>query len=88
MLTSISKIFERFISKQISNLMEPFFKKQCDFRKGYNTQYFLFSLLGNEKSAVDKGIYFGALLTDLSETLDCFSHELLLAKLHPNCMQI
>ena len=31
---------------------------------------------------VDKGKYFGALLTDLSKSFDCFSYELILAKLH------
>ena len=31
---------------------------------------------------VDKGKYFGALLTDLSKVFVCISHELILAKLH------
>ena len=34
------------------------------------------------KSEVDKGKYFGALLTDLSKAFDCISHELVPAKLH------
>ena len=38
-------------------------------------------MLEKEKSAVDKGKLFGALLTDLSRAFDCPSHEHLLAKL-------
>ena len=39
-LPILSKIFERFLLKQISNFMEPFSsKQQCCFRKGYITQY-------------------------------------------------
>ena len=82
-LPNISKIFERLLFKQISNFMEPLFsKQQCGFRKGYSTQYCLLSMLEKWKSAVDKGKYFGALLTDLSKAFDCISHELILAKLH------
>ena len=39
-------------------------------------------MLEKWKSAVDKGKYFGALLTDLSKAVDCISYELILAKLH------
>ena len=35
------------------------------------------------KKSVDNGGAFGLLLTDLSKALDCFSHELLIAKLDP-----
>ena len=82
-LPNLLEILERFLFKQISNFMEPFFsKQQCGFRKGYSTQYCLLSMLEKWKSAVDKGKYFGALLTDLSKAFDCISHELILAKLH------
>ena len=39
-------------------------------------------MLEKWKSAVDKGKYFGALLTDLSKAFECISHELVLAKLY------
>ena len=35
-----------------------------------------------EKKSVGNGGTFGALLTDLSKAFDCWSHELLIAKLH------
>ena len=82
-LPNISKIFERFLFKQISNFMEPFFsKQQYGLRKGYSTQYCRLSMLEKWKSAVDKGKYFGSLLTDFSKAFDCISHELILVKLH------
>ena len=63
--------------------MEPFFsKQQCGFRKSYSTQYCLLSMFEKNKSAVDKGKYFGAILTDLSKAFDRIYHELVLAKLH------
>ena len=39
-------------------------------------------MLEKWKRAVDNGKVFGILLTDLSKAFDCFSYELLLAKLH------
>ena len=81
-LPNISKIFERFPFKNISNFMEPFLsKQQCGFRKGYSTQYCLLSMLEKCKSAVDKGKIFGALLTDLSNAFYCISQKLIFEKL-------
>ena len=82
-LPNISKIFERFIFRQLYSFMFEFLSKyQCGFRKGYSTQHCFLAMLEKWKFAVDKGKSFGALLTDLSKAFDCLPHELLLAKLH------
>ena len=39
-------------------------------------------MLEKWKSVVNKGKYFGALLTDLSKVFDGISHKIVLAKLH------
>ena len=77
-LTSVSKIFERIIQKQFSNFVDQFLSPYlCGYRKGYNTQYALLSLI--EKW--NKG-YAGAILMDLSKAFDTINHELLIAKLY------
>ena len=70
--------------KQISEYFESFFfaKYQCEFKKGFSAQHCLVSLLEKWKSAIDNKNSFGALFTDLSKALDCFSHDLLIAKLN------
>ena len=79
----MSKIFERYIFRQLHSFMLDFLSKyQCGFRKGYSTQPCLLAMLETWKSAVDKGKSFAALLTDLSKAFDCLSHKLLFAKLH------
>ena len=54
---------------------------ECGFRRGYNAQHSLVSLIEKWKKSVDNGGAFGALLTDLSKAFDCLPHELLIAKL-------
>ena len=45
-LPVISKIFEKFISRQITNFMEPLFSKyQCGFRRGFSAQDCLLAML-------------------------------------------
>ena len=78
----ISKIFERCIFHQLSNFTAQFLSKcQCDFCKGFNTQFYLLAMLEILKSALDKGKSFSALLIDLSKAFNCLPYELLLAKL-------
>ena len=45
-------------------------------------------MLEKWKYAVDKGKCFGALLIDLPEAFDCLSHELLIAKLHADGIDV
>ena len=82
-LPIISKIFEKIISKQIANFMDPLLLKyQCGFRRGFSAQNCLLAMLEKWKSSVDKGKAFGILPTDLSKAFDCLSHELIIVKLN------
>ena len=82
-LSNISKIYERWIYDQIQNYFDQILSKyQCGFRKGYNAQNCLITLTEKWKKSVDNGGAFGALLTDLSKTFACLSHELLIPKLN------
>ena len=56
-------------------------KYQSRFRRGFTAQNCLLAMLEKWKSSVDKWKAFGILLTDLSKTFDCLSHELIVAKL-------
>ena len=81
-VSNISKIYERYIYDQIQLFFDSVLSKyQCGFRRGYNAQHCLVSLIEKWKKSVDNGGAFGALLTDLSKAFDCLPHELLIAKL-------
>ena len=67
----MSEFFGSFLSKY-----------RCEFRKGFNTQHCLLSMLEKWKSANDNRKMFGALPTDLSEAFDCLFRDLLIAKLN------
>ena len=80
-LSNISKIYERCIYDQIQHFFDSLLSKyQCGFRRGYNAQHCLITLIVKWKS-VDNGGAFGVLHTDLSKAFDCLPHELLIAKL-------
>ena len=81
--SNISKIYERFIFKQMSKYFQSILPKyQCDFRKGFIPQHCLLAMLEKWKLAVDNKKTFGALLTDLSKAFDCLPHDFLVAKLN------
>ena len=82
-LPSVSKIFERIIQKQFSNFVDQFLSPYlCGYRKGYNTQYALLSLIEKWKKGLDNKGYAGAILMDLPKAFDTINHELLIAKLY------
>ena len=81
-LSNISKIYERCIYDQIQLFFDSVLSKyQCGFRRDYNAQHCLVSLIEKWKKSVDNRGAFAALLTDLSKAFDCLPHELLIAKL-------
>ena len=69
-LSNYSKVYEKLIYNQLYQYFENIlFPSQCGFGKGYSTQHCLFVLTEKFK-ATDTGNKFGALLTDLSKSLD------------------
>ena len=56
-------------------------KLQCGFRKGFSAQHCLLVMTEKWRKCLDKGSICGAILTDLSKTLDYFLHDLLIATL-------
>ena len=77
------KYFERIIQKQIGGHMDRFLSSYlCGYRKGYNPQHALLTLLEKWRNILDKRGYGGAILMDLSKAFDTLNHDLLLAKLH------
>jgi len=82
-LPSVSKVFERFMQKQINAHINCFLSKYlCGYRKGFNTQTALLSLIEQWRSILDAKGFAGAILMDLSKAFDTINHELLIAKLH------
>ena len=79
----ISKLYERSMFKQISQVFENILSKnQFGFRKGHNTEQCLLAMLEKWKRSVDSCKAFGALIADLSKAFDCVDHKLLIAKLN------
>ena len=82
-LPTMSKVFERLMHHQVSEYIDkhlsPFL---CGYRKGFNTQTALLSLLEKWKSTLDKKGFAGAVLMDFSKAFDTINHELLIAKLN------
>ena len=82
-LPNPSKIHGRIMHSQISAYFHNILSKyQFGFRQGYSSQQCLLVLIEKWKKSLDKGIKYGALLTDLLKTFDCLLHDLLVTKLH------
>ena len=70
---------QRQINNHIKNYLSP---NLCGYRKGYNTQHALVSLMEKWKKILDNKGFGGVVLMDLSKVSDTLNHKLLIAKLH------
>ena len=79
----MSKVFERILQTQLLSYMEKFLSPVlCGYRKGYNTQRALITLIEKMKESLDNNGLAAAVLMDLTKAFDTINHELLIAKLH------
>ena len=53
----------------------------CHYRKGFNTQQALLSLIERWKNTLDQNGYGTAILIEFSKAFDTINHDLLIAKL-------
>ena len=82
-LPVISKVFEKLMQNQINLHIETFLSPYlCDYKKGFNSQHALISLIERWRKSLDNKGYGGAVLMDLSKAFDTLNHDLLIAKLH------
>ena len=75
--SNTSKINKRSIYDQIQLFFDSLMSKyQCSFRRDYNAQQCLITLIDKLKKSVDNGGAVGALLTDLLKAFGGLPHEL------------
>ena len=65
-----------------SNFDTLFQKSQCGFRKDFNAQHCLVTLIEKWRMSVDGSGPVGALLMNLSKAFGYIDHQLLIAKLY------
>jgi hypothetical protein len=83
-LPTISKLFERHLSKQIKMHLQQtgmIHKFQSGFREKHSCQTSLTRIFNDWLDAIDKGNYVGALFLDLRKAFDLVDHEILLYKM-------
>lgn len=82
LLSTLSKVFERLIRKQIEPFVNSFFSNNlCGFRKSYNCQYAILNMIRKWQACLNSKGKVGAVLMDLSKAFDCLPHDLLIAKM-------
>ena len=82
-LPIISKVFEKLMQNQINVHIKSFLPPYlCSYRKGFNSQHALISLIERWRKSLDNKGYGGAVLMDLFKAFDTLNHDLLIAKLH------
>ena len=84
LLSSLNKIFEKLIAKQLLNYLETknlLYEFQFGFRKGHSTTYALIELTDNIRKLIDEGNYVLGIFVDLTKAFDTVDHEILLYKM-------
>ena len=82
-LPNLSKVYERLMYNQISPYFDSVFSKfQCRFRKGFNAQHCLLTMVEKWRKIPNEGGETRAVLADLSKVSDCIDHNLLIARLN------
>ena len=81
-LSSVSKIFERILQRQVSSYADQFLSTvMCGYRKVFSTQQALLSLIERSRYTLDQNGYVCTKLMDLSKAFDTINHDLLIDKL-------
>ena len=81
-LPIILKVFEK-LENQINLHIKSFSSSfLCGYRKGFNSQHALISLIERCQKPLDNKGYGGEVLMDISKAFDTLNHNLLIAKLH------
>ena len=82
-LPVVSKIFWKNNVKQIIDFIISFlFPYLCDYRKAFNKQHALLTLVKNWRKSLDDKGFSSAILMDLLKAFDTLNHNLLIAELH------
>ena len=80
-LPLLSKVFERLLYDQLSEYLGKYLNTlSCGFRKAHSTQHAVFKLLQAWQCELDKSVFVGTVLMDLSKAYDCLPHDPLVAK--------
>ena len=87
-LPLLSKVLEIIIYEQLYEYLKNFLSELlCGFRKAHSTQQ-LFRGIQKWQAELDSGGCAGAILMDLSKAYGCLSHDLLIAKLEANGLDV
>jgi exonuclease III/predicted metal-binding protein len=84
LLSTISKIFEKVVHKQLYDYMtnhDLFKNNQYGFRANHSTEYATIEFVDRAMHEIDKGHIPFSVLLDLSKAFDTLDHEILLKKL-------
>ena len=82
-LPNLSNVFERLMYNQIYPYFQTIFSIfQGGFRKGFNAQHCLLTMVEKWRKILDGGGQTGVVLTNLSKAFDCIDHSLLITKLN------